>query len=211
MFAINHAATGLVIRKAYPHAPMVGILLSVQLMELVWVALNYLGTEQTTTEDEVTYVGDIHLSRMPYSHSVATMVGSAAVVWLIGRGIGRPDVGAAMGLGVLSHLVLDLITHSPDITLAPGIPKLTLGLGLYARYPAAAFWLELGYGTACWWIYQGSIALLVVILAFNLANLPMFSRRLGRAIAFLAHRPKLITTVILVQITVTLVLVGLLS
>lgn len=211
MFAINHAATALVIKRAYPHVPMIGILLSVQLMELVWVVLNYFGVEQTTTEEEVTYVGDIHLSHMPYSHSIATMAGAAGLAWLIGRGVGRPEIGAAMGIGILSHLVLDLITHSPDIIPAPGISRPKLGLGIYARYPALAFWVELGYGTACWWIYRGSLALLLVIFAFNLANLPMFSKRRNRVLGILAHRPKLITTVILAQIIVTLVLVYVLS
>lgn len=73
MFAINHAATALVIKKVYPDVPPVRILISVQFMELIWVFLNFLGIERTTTESKVTYVGDVHLEFMPYSHSVATM------------------------------------------------------------------------------------------------------------------------------------------
>jgi hypothetical protein len=40
MFAINHAATALVIKKKYPQAPMGLLLISVQLTELLWVVFN---------------------------------------------------------------------------------------------------------------------------------------------------------------------------
>jgi hypothetical protein len=42
---------------------------------------------------------------------------------------------------VISHLVLDLITHSKDIAVAPFIKGPKFGLGLYAKYPiVASFW-----------------------------------------------------------------------
>ena len=69
MFAINHAATALVIKKRYPQVPMGWLLLSVQLTELLWVAFNAIGIEYTTTEPAVSSVLDVHLMHMPYSHS----------------------------------------------------------------------------------------------------------------------------------------------
>ena len=54
MFAINHAATGLIIKKIYPDVPITTILVSVQLIEILWVILNYLGVERTTTEKKST-------------------------------------------------------------------------------------------------------------------------------------------------------------
>lgn len=211
-FAINHAATALVIKKVYPDVPMVWILISVQFMELVWVLLNYLGIERTTTKSKVTYVGDIHLAFMPYSHSVATMGGAAILAWLaIGKGLGEPDIGAAVGLGIGSHLFLDLITHRRDISLAPALNSPKLGLGLYENLPIPAFILEIGYGAFCWWVYKGSMALLAAIIAFNLANISMFVRSIPGIERKLANRPRLLVTVILVQIVATLVIVGLLS
>ena len=53
MFAINHAATALLINKRFPEEPIIPLLFSVQLMELLWVALNLLGVERTTTEPSV--------------------------------------------------------------------------------------------------------------------------------------------------------------
>jgi len=72
MFAINHAATALVIKRAYPSVPIAPILISVQAMEFAWVALNYLGIERTTTEPVIRSVADLHLAHMPWSHSALT-------------------------------------------------------------------------------------------------------------------------------------------
>jgi hypothetical protein len=46
MFAIDHATTALLVKRRFPSAPMMPLLLSVQAMELAWVILNYLGVER---------------------------------------------------------------------------------------------------------------------------------------------------------------------
>lgn len=185
------------------------LLVSVQLMELVWVLLNFVGLEHTTTGPAVRSVSDIHLAFMPYSHSVATMLGAALAAYLLLRlGGRRRTLGLAVAIGIASHLVLDLVTHAPDLPLAPGLAAPKLGLGLYGAFPIGAFVLELLYGILCWWIYRGGRALLVVILAFNLANLSLLSPAVPGAEAFLAGRPTLIVGVIFLQIVVTLLLVG---
>lgn len=212
MFAINHAATALIIKKEFIHVPMVWLLISVQFMEILWVILNFLGVERTTTEKEVRYVGDIHLSFMPFSHSILTMISVALLAWLVlSKGLGLPGAGIAIGIGVISHLILDLITHSKDMVIAPSMKSPKIGLGLYAKYPAVAFILEIGYGIVCWWIYKGSWALLSIIVVFNLANISMFFSAVTGIEKYMANRPRLITTVILAQILVTLTLVGVLS
>lgn len=181
-------------------------------MEMVWVSFNFLGVEQTTTEKEVRYVGDVHLSYMPFSHSVVTMLGVALLAWfIISKGLGLPAIGLAVSIGIVSHLVLDLITHSDDIVLAPFLKSPKFGLGLYAKYPMVAFFLEMGYGIACWWIYKGGWALLATIVIFNLANLSMFFRAVRGIETHMANRPSLIAVVILAQIVATLTLVGILS
>lgn len=212
MFAINHAATALIIKKELVNIPIVWLLISVQSMEIVWVILNFLGVEQTTTEKEVRYVGDVHLSYMPFSHSILTMVGVALLAWfIISKGLSRPDMGFAVGIGVISHLILDLVTHSNDIDIAPFIKGPKLGLGLYARYPMVAFVLEIGYGIFCWWIYEGGRGLFAAIVLFNLANISMFSLSVPGFEKYMANRPLLINAVILAQILITLTAVGILS
>jgi hypothetical protein len=68
MFAIGHAATALLVKRRFPRAPMLWLLLSVQLMEMLWVVFNFLGLERSATESTVKSVSDIHLVFMPYSH-----------------------------------------------------------------------------------------------------------------------------------------------
>jgi membrane-bound metal-dependent hydrolase YbcI (DUF457 family) len=78
-----------------------------------------LDIERTTTEPVVRYVGDIHLAYMPFSHSVLTVVAAVLLVWALGGLAGRARLGAILGVGILSHLVLDLLTHNGDIALGP--------------------------------------------------------------------------------------------
>jgi hypothetical protein len=211
MFAINHAATALIIRRRFP-APMVWLLISVQLMELLWLLFNYLGLEKTTTENTVKSVSDIHLAFIPYSHSIASAVILGVAAWLVcAKGLRKPVAGLAMGLGVLSHLILDLITHAPDIPIAPGIDQPKFGLGLYGAAPLAAFVVEIIYGVLCWWAYRGGPGLLAVIVLFNLANLSLLSPAVPGPEEFLAGRPMLVVTVIAAQIAATLTLVGVFS
>lgn len=212
MFAIDHAATALLIKRRYPSVSMTPLLVSVQAMELAWVGLNYLGIERTTTEATVRSVADIHLAYMPYSHSVGIPVCVAVLAWLIiEKGFGRVALGRAIGLGIVSHLILDLATHAPDIVLWPGWSTPKLGLGFYEAAPLAAFIIEFLYGIFCWYIYRGRAGLFALISLGNLANLSFLSPAVPGPEEYLAGRPMLLVTVIFMQIVVTLVLVGVLA
>lgn len=212
MFAVDHAATALLIKRRFPSVPLTPMLVSVQAMELAWVGFNYLGIERTTTAQTVRSVTDIHLAYMPYSHSVGTAVGAALLTWLIvEKGFGLALLGRAVGLGIVSHLILDLATHGHDIALWPGVAAPKLGLGLYAAAPMVAFLIELIYGTLCWYVYRGGPGLLALITVGNLANLSILSPNIPGPEQYLAGRPLLLVTFIFVQIVVSLVLVGILA
>ncbi len=211
MFAINHAATALIIKKAYPDAPIAVLLVSVQLVEIFWVILNIIGIERTTTEDKIESVSDVH-PYMPFSHSIASTITLAFVAWaVIALGFRESALGAAAVIGIVSHLVLDLVSHARDIAIAPFIRSTKkLGVGLYEK-PVPAFVLEMGYGFFCWWIYEGSRALLWIIVLFNLANASFFLKAIPGPEKFLAHKPIWITAVVALQIIVTAFLVGIFS
>lgn len=212
MFAVDHAATALLLKRRYPSVPLAPLLLAVQAMELAWVVLNYVGVERTTTEPVVRSVADIHLLSMPYSHSVATALGAAVLAWVaIELGLGRRELGRAVALGIASHLVLDLLTHAQDIVLWPGRISPRLGLGLYEAAPFAAFLVELAYGVACWRLYRGGRGLLALVVLGNLANLSLLSDAVPGPEALLAGRPLTLVSVIAAQIVVTLVLTGVLA
>jgi len=212
MFAIDHAATALLGKRRSPSVSLTPILISVQAMELAWVALNYLGIERTITEPSVLSVADIHLAYMPYSHSVVTPIVAALAAWLIiEKGFRRAALGRAVGLGIVSHLILDLLTHAHDIALWPGATSPMLGLGLYGNAPLAAFVVELIYGVFCWRVYRGGRGLLALIVIGNLANLSFFSAAIPGPESYLAGRPLLVVTIVFAQIVTTLALVGILA
>ena len=214
MFAVDHAATALILKRRFPAVPLVPLLVSVQAMELAWVVLNYAGIERTLVEPCVESVADIHLAYMPFSHSVATAIATALLVWWIGGRIWkRAAIGAALAIGLLSHLLLDLMTHARDIALAPG-SGVMLGTGLYDRAPVIAFILEMAYGVLCWWVYVRARkertrwrGLLAYVVIGNLLNLSFLSPGVPGPEAILGGRPLLMVTMVSVQIVVTLWLV----
>jgi hypothetical protein len=209
MFAVDHAATALLIKRRFPSVSLTPMLFSVQAMELAWVGLNYLGVERTTTEPAVRSVADIHLVYMPFSHSVATAAGAALLAWLVvEKGLGRPLLARAIAIGIFSHLVLDLVTHARDIALWPGSRLPALGAGLYDRAPMWGFALEMVYGIACWYVYRGRRSLLAMIVLGNLANLSLFSASIPGPEAYLAGHPLLVVTVVFFQIVTTLALMA---
>lgn len=212
MFAVDHAATALLIKRRYPSVPLAPVLIAVQAMEFAWVILNYLGVERTTTAPAVRSVADLHLAYMPYSHSVGTALGAALLAWaVLELGLHRPMLGRAVGLGIASHLALDLFTHAPDLVLWPGLASPKLGTGLYESAPFAAFVIELAYGIVCWRIYRGSRGLFAFIVLGNLANLSLLSAAIPGPEVLLAGRPLLVVTFVAVQIVVTLVLTDVLA
>jgi membrane-bound metal-dependent hydrolase YbcI (DUF457 family) len=120
MNAINHAATALVIKKYYPSTPIIPILVSVQLIEILWVVLNIAGIERTSFSSEVSSLADVHLVHMPYSHSLLFTFFWALSAWfIVSKILNKPNWGLAVFIGVCSHIILDLATHTRDIEIIP--------------------------------------------------------------------------------------------
>lgn len=208
MNAINHAATALLINKKWPGVPIIPILLSVQLVEFLWVLFNLLGIESTTIEPQVRALNDIHLSYMPYSHSIAATAILAFTVWVVvSKLFNKPIWAIALAVAVSSHIVLDLATHVQDIALVPGIESPKFGVGLYG-IPILALTVETIYGVWCWWIFRGSKTLLAVIVVLNLAALSFYSPLILGPEQFLAGHPKVFAAVIGGHIIIGLLAIG---
>jgi hypothetical protein len=199
-YAISHASTALALKKKYPRVGLWPLLISVQAVELLWIAFTYLGIEHFRVADR------IHLDFLPYSHSVLSGALLAALAWVMGRTARRAYVGVAIGLGIFSHIVLDIVHHEPNITLLPLAWGPRLGLNLQA-FPVVDFLVELAYCVACWKIFGGSRALLLAIVALNLIlNLPLMFPTHG-AIGFIAAHPFTLPSMILVQVVATWIVV----
>ena len=133
---LGHFAAGLAAKKLTPYTSLGTLLLSAQLLDLIWPTLLLLGHERVRIAPGTTAVTPLDFVSYPWSHSLAM-----AVVWaLLFSGvyalIRRYPRGAAVALGlVLSHWVLDVVTHRADLPLIPfGGP--VVGLGLWHSMPA---------------------------------------------------------------------------
>jgi len=170
MHAVNHAITALAIKKVGKSAPLAPLLISVQTMEILWVGFHFAGVEWTEVGENVRSIADIHLAHMPWSHSVL-MTGIVALIFAaIGLMIWkRATIALALAAGVFSHIALDLLTHAPDIQLAPFMADAKYGLGFYGSAPVIAFVIEVIYGLAVWRWVSGGKGLLALIILFNAA------------------------------------------
>lgn len=167
-----------------------------QFVELLWILFTYLGIEHS----RITPTG-VHLDFLPYSHSIGTGILLAALAYAFGNAGRRRTVGIAIALGILSHIVLDIIQHEPNIALLPMAWGPRIGFNLQA-IPVLDFLVELLFCIVCWKIFGGTRDLLIGIVVFNLINLPfMFPRQ--AALAMLANHPAILPTAILIDVVAT--------
>jgi hypothetical protein len=136
---------------------------------------------------------------------VATSGILAAIAWGFGKAVRRTNVGAAIALAILSHVLLDLIHHEPNIALLPMQWGPRFGLNLQG-YPILDFFVELAFCVACWAFFRGTRGLLIGIVVFNLLNIPLMFPR-PQAFAPLVDHPNLLPTLILIQVMATWVVV----
>jgi hypothetical protein len=86
----------------------------------------------------------------PISHSLLAVVGWALLFALTYWLIRRYRIGAMVcGVAVLSHWVLDLATHRPDLPLYPG-GEVLVGMGLWSSIGATLVVELLIFGLGAW-------------------------------------------------------------
>ena len=203
MLVINHAATALVIKRRFRKVPMVWLLVSVQLVEMLWVFVSLAGLTWQTARD---WLEDIPLSYIPYAHSIVSSAAIALVAWLVlAKLLRRYALGAAVAVGIVSHVALDLLAHAQDVAFAPFAGSAALGLGLHDM-PWPGFAVEAAYGVLCWRVFRGTKRLLAAILAFNLASL-FFAPHLDGPEGLLARPPAWLVVAVAVEIVLTVALV----
>ena len=148
---IGHFALGLAAKRAAPRVSLGVLFGAAQLADLLWPCFLALGLEQVRIDPGNTALTPLDFVSYPYSHSLVLLV-----VWGMAMALayhvfapGRAVFAVIPGL-VVSHWVLDFVTHRPDMPLYPGGPK--LGLGLWNSIPATVA-IEVPMFLAGLWIY----------------------------------------------------------
>jgi hypothetical protein len=131
---LGHMAVGLGGKKYAPHVSLGTLFMAAQFLDLLFALLVVLGIEHVRIAPGITAVSPFDLYDYPYSHSLAGAIVCATLFGVIYYWIRRSRKGAVvLGGVVLSHWVLDLITHRPDMPLAPGV-NAYFGWGLWNSF-----------------------------------------------------------------------------
>jgi membrane-bound metal-dependent hydrolase YbcI (DUF457 family) len=180
---IGQFAVGLISKKNDNLPSLAMMFLAVQWLDLVWPILVLFGIESLSIDPGNTKLTHLSFDFYPYSHSLL-----AAFFWSLILGSSyffftkNRRGSLIMGGLVMSHWVLDWITHRPDLPLSPfSVTK--VGLGLW-NYPIIEIALEvLVYGLGAFLYFKSSsfkrkisfwilIAFLLVIHLMNLFGPP---------------------------------------
>jgi hypothetical protein len=149
---IGHFAPALLARGITEDAPKLGVLfIAAQLVDWAFFTFAIFGIEQLRIVPGITAMNPYDLVFMPYSHSLLATAGWALVFGVVVGVVLRNMVAAAWGaIVVLSHWLLDLLVHRPDLTIAGGEDK--YGLGLW-NAPHIEMPLEIGLVLLAYWFY----------------------------------------------------------
>ena len=134
---IGHFALGFGAKRAAPAVSLGTLLVACQFADLLWPTLVMTGVERVELSPAATVVTPLDFVSYPYSHSLLTLC-----IWGLLFGIGyqivrRSTAVAAITIGLLvvSHWVLDFVSHRPDMPLTP-TSATRVGLELWASRPA---------------------------------------------------------------------------
>ena len=183
---LGHFAVGFGAKRAAARPSLGTYFMAAQFVDLLWPILLLLDLERAEIEPGITFVTPIDFVSYPISHSLVMSIVwgllFGLVYWVI-----RKDVrsAAVLGLCVLSHWVLDLIVHRPDLPILPtDEPK--VGLGLWNSLPGTLLVEGLLFAIGVWmyvrvtrarnrvgrFAFWALVAFLAVIYAMNVFGPP---------------------------------------
>jgi len=148
---VGHFALGFAAKRAAPRVSLAVLFAAAQFADLLWPFLLAAGAEQVRLDPGNTAFTPLDFVSFPYSHSLLMLV-VWGVVFAAVYGRVTHVRGAAFLLAalVVSHWILDVITHRPDLPLYPGGPQ--FGFGLWNSVPATIA-VELVIFAAGAWMY----------------------------------------------------------
>jgi len=129
---IGHYALGFAAKPLAPQVSLGTLFLACQWADLLWPTLVMAGVESFSIRPGITTVTPLEFEYYPYSHSLLALFLWGVLLGLIYRVVMRAPWRSALVIGalVVSHWVLDVIVHRPDLPLAPGSSS-RLGFGLW--------------------------------------------------------------------------------
>lgn len=131
---IGHHAAAFAAKRIAPRTSLGLLMAAATLIDLVWPILLLTGVEHVRIAPGNTAFTPLDFYDYPWTHSLLAVclwgLVFGGAYWLATRYARGAWVLAA---AVVSHWVLDFITHRPDLPLYPGGPK--VGLGMWQSVP----------------------------------------------------------------------------
>jgi hypothetical protein len=149
---IGHFAVAFGAKRFAPRLSLGTLFLAAQWLDLLWPTLLLLGVERVRIDPGNTAFTPLDFVAYPLSHGLLAVVVQALVFGALVRWVsGSRRNGFVAGALVVSHWLLDLLTHRPDLPLLPG-SETRVGLGLWNSVPATVV-VEVGLFVVALWIY----------------------------------------------------------
>jgi len=182
---LGHIGAGMAAKRVAPRPALGTLVMAAQWVDGIWPLFMLLGLEEVRILPGHTAVTPLEFVSYPYTHSLLAGIGWGALLggaYLAKRGDRRGAIWIAAL--VLSHWVLDVISHAPDVPTWPGGPK--LGLGLWNSVPATLVVEAVLFAGGAWiystatsardaigrWAWWTFIAVLVVIYVASVFGPP---------------------------------------
>lgn len=128
---VGHFAVGFAAKPAAPKTSLGTLFLAALLADVLWIAFAFIGLEHVAIKPGITAVNALDLVDIGFSHSLAMDTVWAALLAGIYFLLRRYRRGAWIVFAlVLSHWLLDFVSHRPDMPLVPGGHHV-FGLGLW--------------------------------------------------------------------------------
>jgi membrane-bound metal-dependent hydrolase YbcI (DUF457 family) len=133
---VGHTAVALAAKSRAPEVPLGWLVAAAFGLDLLWPIFLLTGLERVSIVPGATAFTPLVFDSYPWSHSLlmACAWGLCAAALVRWRGM-TGGVALLVGGVVVSHWVLDFVTHAPDMPLWPGSSP-RVGLGLWRSVPA---------------------------------------------------------------------------
>ena len=136
-------------KRPVPRVSLAVLIVAAQFADVVWPLLVALGAEQVAIDPGNTRVTPLNFISYPYSHSLVTLVlWAIAFAFVFGWSRGWQAIPILAAL-VVSHWVLDVITHRPDMPILAN-DRLKIGFGLWNSIPGTMLAEFAMYGIGVW-------------------------------------------------------------
>jgi hypothetical protein len=123
------------VRSKAPRIPLAALVAAAFGLDLLWPIFLLIGLETVRIDPGNTAFTPVDFVSYPWTHSLLMSVAWGALAGAIAASLLKNrNAGLLIAAVVVSHWLLDFLTHRPDLALWPGGPK--FGLGLWNSVPA---------------------------------------------------------------------------